>query len=199
MTKKAKYSTLLLSFFLIIAFIVYTAYSIWSFSKVNELKKSDAAIVLGAAVWNDEPSPVFQERINHGIWLYKNGYVTKLIFTGGKSGEDSYAESEVARVYAIAMNVPDEDILIETESNITEENLYYANMIASKNSLKTFIIVSDPLHMKRAMLMAETIGLEAHSSPTPTTLYQSMESKVPFFFRELFFYIGYLISLPFRM
>ncbi len=154
---------------------------------------------MGAAVWNGEPSPVFQERINHGIWLYKNGYVTKLIFTGGKSGEDSYAESEVARDYAISMKVPVEDILIETESNITEENLYYAKVIASKNSIETFIIVSDPLHMKRAMLIADTIGLESYASPTPTTLYRSLESKVPFFFRELFFYIGYLFTLPFRM
>ncbi|QOR68936.1 YdcF family protein [Cytobacillus suaedae] len=193
------HSTLLLILFLIIAFVVHSAYSIWSFSKVNELKKSDAAIILGAAVWNDETSPVFQERINHGIWLYKNGYVTKLIFTGGKSGEDSYAESEVARDYAIAKNVSEEDILIETKSNITEENLYHANVVASKNSLKTFIIVSDPLHMKRAMLIADTIGLQSYASPTPTTLYRSLESKVPFFFRELFFYIGYLFTLPIRM
>lgn len=105
----------------------------------------------------------------------------------------------MARDYAIRQKVPEEDILIETESNITEENLYYTKVISSKNSIETFIIVSDPLHMKRAMLIADNIGLEAYASPTPTTLYRSLESKVPFFFRELFFYIGYLFTLPFRM
>lgn len=41
------------------------------FSSKNQLIKTDAAIVLGAAAWGDEPSPVFRERINHAIWLYE--------------------------------------------------------------------------------------------------------------------------------
>lgn len=32
---------------------------------------SDVAIVLGAVVYGDKPSPVFKERIKHGIALYK--------------------------------------------------------------------------------------------------------------------------------
>lgn len=62
-----------------------------------------------------------------------------------------------------------------------------------KNGLNTCIIVSDPLHMKRAMLMAKEYGLKAFSSPTPTTKYQSWKTKLPFLFREEFFYIGYKI------
>lgn len=42
-------------------------------SSTNNIK-ADAAIVLGAAVWGEEPSPVFRERINHAINLYKNDY-----------------------------------------------------------------------------------------------------------------------------
>ncbi|WP_110065505.1 YdcF family protein [Cytobacillus oceanisediminis] len=179
-------------------FIGYSAYSIWSFSSQNELVKADAAIVLGAAAWDDEPSPVLRERINHAIWLYENGYAEKLIFTGGKSGKDRFAESEVSREYAIKNNVKTEDILIETKSAITEENLQYALKVASNNHLETFLIVSDPLHMKRAMLMTENVGMKAYSSPTQSSVYTSLETKIPFFFRELFFYIGYIISLPFR-
>ena len=33
----------------------------------------DAVIVLGAAAWGNNPSPVFRERINHGIALSKKG------------------------------------------------------------------------------------------------------------------------------
>ncbi|NOU98082.1 YdcF family protein [Paenibacillus sp. LMG 31456] len=179
-------------------FICFSAYSIWSYSKINQLVKSDAAIVLGAAAWGDEPSPVLRERINHSIWLYENGYVDKIIFTGGKGVGDKYAESEVARDYAIKNKVVAEDIYIETESKITEENLQYANIIATKNNFKTFIIVSDPMHMKRAVLMAENRGMEVYSSPTPSSAYRSLNSKLPFFLRELFFYIGYIFSLPFR-
>ncbi|MBR0597626.1 YdcF family protein [Sinanaerobacter chloroacetimidivorans] len=179
-------------------FIGHSAISIWSFSNQVQYVKTDAAVVLGAAVWGNEPSPVFRERINHAIWLYKNDYVDKIIFTGGKSKGDEFAESEAAREYAIQNDVNEEDIFIETKSKITEENLKYAYEIANENHLKSFTIVSDPLHMKRALFIAETIGMEAYSSPTPSSVYKTFGSKLPFFLRELFYYVGYIVTLPFR-
>lgn len=183
---------------LFLLFVCYAAISIWSFSSNNELVKTDAAVVLGAAVWNDEPSPVFRERINHAIWLYENDYVDKIIFTGGKSEGNELAESEIARAYAIQNGVNATDILIETKSTITEENLKFAFEVGSAHNLSTYTIVSDPLHMKRAMLMAEDVGMDAYSSPTQSSAYETLKSKVPFFIRELVFYVGYILSLPFR-
>jgi uncharacterized SAM-binding protein YcdF (DUF218 family) len=182
----------------ILLFIAYSAYNIWSFSYKNELVKSDAAIVLGAAVWGDKPSPVLRERINHSIWLYNNGFVDKIIFTGGVGDNGTLSESEVAKAYAIKKNVKPEDILIETKSKITEENLKYAKELAIKNNLKTFTIVSDPLHMKRAILIAKDINMEVYSSPTPSSVYRTLDTKLPFYLRELFYYIGFLISIPFK-
>lgn len=63
----------------LIGFMTFNAVSITLYSKKSELIHADAAIVLGAAVWGKEPSPVFRERILHGIWLYDNGYVDFLI------------------------------------------------------------------------------------------------------------------------
>lgn len=66
--------------------------------------------------------------------------------------------------------------------------------------MSTVIIVSDPLHMKRAMLMAKNYGLNAYSSPTPSTKYTTMKSKTLFLAREVFFYIAYKIYwLIFRL
>ncbi|WP_048827750.1 YdcF family protein [Bacillus sp. B-jedd] len=183
---------------LFLTFVFYSAYSILSFSGKNQLVKTDAAVVLGAAAWKGGPSPVLRERINHAIWLYENGYVEKIIFTGGKGEGGKAAESEIAREYAIKLHVNPEDILIEIKSKITEENLKYAFEIASEQNIKTFTIVSDPLHMKRAMVMAKNNRMEAYSSPTQTSVYKTWKSKAPFFLRELFYYIGYIFSLPFR-
>ncbi|QJX80423.1 YdcF family protein (plasmid) [Priestia megaterium] len=176
----------------------YLGYSILAFTHKNELVKADAAIVLGAAAWGDKPSPVLRERINHSIWLYKHGYVKKIIFTGGKGEGSPYAESEVAKKYAIGKGIPKSAILIEIKSKITEENLEYAFNISKKHNLKTMILVSDPLHMKRSIVMAHTLGMTVYSSPTQTSVYKSFKSKTTFFFRELFFYEGYLITYPFR-
>jgi len=199
LTKKFVVRFMLAIILALFIFISYSAFSIWSFSNKVQHVKTDAAVVLGAAAWGDEPSPVLRERVNHSIWLYENGYVDKIIFTGGKGEGALYAESEVAREYAVKNNVNPEDILIETKSRITEENLTYAYEIAVQQNFRTFTIVSDPLHMKRAMLMAKNTGMEeAYSSPTQTSVYKSLDSKIPFFLRELFFYIGYIFSLPFR-
>lgn len=179
-------------------FIIYSAYSIWSYGNRNHLVHSDAAIVLGAAVWDDEPSPVLKERINHAIWLYDNGYVEKIIFTGGKGELTERSEADVSKRYAIRQHVSVKDILTEEQSEITEENLANAHVIAKQNDLKTFTIVSDPLHMKRSLVMAHDLGMDAYSSPTPSTVYQSLNTKLPFLCRELFFYLGYVGSHPFR-
>jgi uncharacterized SAM-binding protein YcdF (DUF218 family) len=179
-------------------FTFFSAYSIWVFGEENELVISDAAIVLGNAVWEGEPSPVLRERINHAIWLYENDYVEKIIFTGGKTNGELIAESEVSRDYAIRHNVPPEDILIETESLITETNFIYANEIAMEHNLNTFLVVSDPLHMKRALLMARIAGVEANSSPTTSSEYSTLATKLPFFMREVACYVGYVLTLPFR-
>lgn len=176
---------------LIIGCLIYFSIDIYSYGNVNELVEADAAVVLGAAVWGDKPSPVFEERINHGIWLYKNGYVDKIIFTGGKGESNEFSESSIAKNYAIENSIPAKDILIEEKSTITQDNILYATQIVNENNYSKVIIVSDPLHMKRAMLMAKDYGLEAYSSPTQTTKYTTAKSKTLFLAREVFYYIGY--------
>jgi uncharacterized SAM-binding protein YcdF (DUF218 family) len=176
-----------------VIYILYVSVSIYSYSNINDLRKADAAIVLGAAVWGEEPSPVFEERINHGIWLYMNGYVDKLIFTGGKGENTSISESAAAKYYAIEHSVPENDIFIEEESTITQENILYASKIVKENNISSVLLVSDPLHMKRAMLMCKDYDLTAYTSPTPTTMYKTIKNKIIFLSREVFFYIGYQI------
>jgi uncharacterized SAM-binding protein YcdF (DUF218 family) len=167
-------------------------WQIFSYSSVSSPVSADAAIILGAAVWNGKPSPVFQERINHGIALYKSGRVKYLIFTGGIGNRDSKAESEVARSHASKQGIPLSKILTEHVSRITYENLYEANRIMKATNLQNALIISDPLHMKRAIKIAEDIGIVAYPSPTPTTRYQSWNVKVRALLYEVFFYMVHI-------
>ena len=80
---------------------------------------------------------------------------------------------------------------MEEASVITRENLENSKALMEKNGYQTAIVVSDPLHMKRAMLLAEDAGMKAYSSPTPTTMYRSLKTKLPFLTRELFYCVGY--------
>ena len=91
-----------------------------------------------------------------------------------------------------------QSIFIEETSEITEENLENAKTIMDTQNWETAIIVSDPLHMKRAMLMAKDYGITAGSSPTPTSMYRSVKTKSHFLLREVVYYIGYRVHRLFR-
>ena len=174
------------------------AVGIVNYGKTDEKCSCEVAIVLGAATENGEVSPVYRERLNHGIWLYRNQYVDYLIFTGGVGEGNTQSDAFAAKEYAVEKGIPADAIFLEERSAITEENLKYAKEIMEENSWNTALIVSDPLHMKRAMLMAKDFGIESYSSPTPTSMYRSLKTKLPFLAREEFFYIGYWLLRPFR-
>ena len=195
MRKIAK-AVLLISSALLLATLLVAA-SIYSYRDARSDAKADAAVVLGAAVWGAEVSPVFRERINHGIDLHRGGRVRKLIFTGGRGNSGEPTESSAARRYALERGVPAGDILIEEKSRITYENILYAKEVADAHGLRKVLIVSDPLHMKRAVSMARDVGLAAEPSPTPTTRYRGLGSQAGMLARETYYYIGYLLSRPF--
>jgi len=176
----------------VILWVTYTGLSIWSFGGQDYAQSSDSIIVLGAAISGDKPSPVFRERINHAITLFNQGKAARIIFSGGKGNGESHAESKVGEAYVIRNGVPKSVILTETRSRTTRQNLLEAKQIMDTNALKTAIIVSDPLHLKRAAMMAKDLGISAVTSPTPTTRYRSLKPKLDFLFREIYFYNHYL-------
>jgi len=169
------------------------AVAVWIsvFGGQDRAKASDCAIVLGAAAYGNKPSPVFAERINHAIGLHRSGTVEYLLFTGGRVTAADKSESAVARTYALAAGVPAAAILTEDVSRTTGQNLQEAKRVMGAKGLRTAVIVSDPLHLKRAASMAADIGIEAVTSPTPTSRYRSFGAKVSFLAREVFYLHGY--------
>lgn len=171
-------------------YVNWTSYRIKHFDWKTE-RSADVAIVLGASNFGSKPSPVAQERINHGINLLKEGRVKKLIFAGGKVLNEKRTLAEVARNYAIEKGAAPEDILEQGWSRTTMEDLKYSLVVGKENGFETYLIVSDPLHLKRAMLMAKHLKMEAWPSGTPTTRYRSKEKINKFLRRETCFYIQY--------
>ena len=179
-------------------YLLLTAVSIVSFSGVDETRPADTAIVLGASVYDNSPSPVFCERINHAVELYEDGTVRTIIMTGGVGEGNIRSEADIAREYAEQQGIPADAIFMEETSRITDENVGNAKQVMAEHDMDTALIVSDPLHMKRAMLYAHDHEMEAYSSPTPTSLYRSWKTKAPFLARETLYYSGYRVVRLFR-
>ena len=168
--------------------------AIWRFGSVEQARQSNCIIVLGAAARNGIPSPIFEERIRHGVEVYNRGLAGTLIFTGGFGEGSKSSESVVGRDWALAEGVPASAILIEERSHTTHQNLSEATRLMKARGLQSAIIVSDPLHMKRSIRMARDLGIDAVSSPTPSSAYHSLGPKLGFLFRELYFYHHYLVT-----
>ncbi|HAV72338.1 MAG TPA: protein sanA-like protein [Stenotrophomonas sp.] len=165
-----------------------TAWIVW-IGERDQAQKADAIIVLGAAAYDAKPSPVFEERIRHGLDLYQQGYAPLLIFTGGYGGTGArFSESQVARRYALKQGVPDDAILIETASRTTRQNLIEARRLMDQRKLHRVIIVSDPLHMARALRLCRELGIDALASSTPSTRFRSFHTSWRFLAQEIYFF-----------
>ncbi len=190
-TKKHMIYTFLSVVLLLLLYVASVFNQIYAYSQKTTETQGDCAIILGAGMGLHGPSPVFRERINHGISLYRTGKVKYLIFTGGFGEGSNISDAEVAKQYARELGVPEGAILLEQQSKYTHENMQYAKMIMEENGLFDALIVSDPLHMKRAMLTAKDAGITAYPSPTQTTKYRSYHTKTEFIIREVACLIGY--------
>lgn len=112
----------------------------------------------------------------------------KLIFTGGVGKDQRTSDSKVAKIYAINKGVPASDILIEEVSEYTYQNLRESKKIMDSLELKSALLVSDPIHMKRSMTLAHIHNIPCASSPTRTSMYRNTSTKMKFLLYETFYF-----------
>lgn len=142
--RKSIHKILIVFAALIVIYIGKNIYDIWSFSTVDQKCRADVAVILGAAVYDDEPSPVYRERINHGITLYNEGYVDRIIVTGGAPEGSEVSEAEVAKLYLLEQGIPEAAVLTENTSTITQENLENSRVIMDENNYETAYEIRQP-------------------------------------------------------
>lgn len=151
---------------------------------------AEIAIVLGARSDGSEPTPVFRERIEMALRLYQQGKVERILFTGAPGDPP---QAIVARDYATSRGVPESALILETRSLTTIQNLRFAKELLPNPKGKV-LIVSDPLHLRRAMRMAEDLGLDAAPAAVSETRVRSLWSRSKMALRESAAYLKYLIT-----
>jgi uncharacterized SAM-binding protein YcdF (DUF218 family) len=155
--------------------------------------KLDVAVVLGAATRGKRPSLVFAARLDFARDLLQQERARFVLVTGGTRDEAELSEGEVGRQYLIARGVDPRQVLAETRSTTTHENLCNALEIGGVQRLHAYAIVSDPLHLPRALRFASDIGMTAVPAATPYTRYQGLGSRLGFLARESYFYVQRLL------
>ena len=69
---------------------------------------------------------------------------------------------------ALALGVPPEAIIVENQSTSTAENAREVARLLRREAIPSILLVTSPLHMRRAKLCFERMGLEVSCAPTPS-------------------------------
>ncbi len=151
-----------------LAWCAYVYRQIDEVASRDEAIPSDAIAVFGAAEYRGRPSPVFHARLDHAVDLYRKGIAPVVITLGGGADADSgLTEGGVGRDYLLANGIPLTDIIAETRSVDTEEQVHRLAAIAREHNLQTVVVVSDPTHLFRIRELCAESGLDVYTSPRP--------------------------------
>jgi vancomycin permeability regulator SanA len=143
-----------------------TAFSVYTLSHRDEMHAADAIVVLGAAEYDGQPSPVLQARLDHALYLYRQGMAPFIITTGGNRPGDVYTEAAVGSEYLAQHGVPRGRLFQEDQGQSTYESISRVAKIGGAHHLHSVLLVSDPLHSARVQRMALDLGFRAaYTSP----------------------------------
>ena len=135
---------------------------------VDEAQPADAIAVFGAAEYSGHPSPVLHARLDHAVELYRKQIAPLVITLGGGSDRDSgNTEGGVGRDYLLAKGIPFGNIIAETHSIDTEQQVHRLAAIARENNLRHIVVVSDATHLFRIRELCRDAGLDVYTSPRP--------------------------------
>ncbi|WP_239028988.1 YdcF family protein [Pseudonocardia acidicola] len=177
---------LLVGAVLIVALLVGgTAFRVWQIARVDGDRHVDAVVVLGAAQYDGNPSPVFAARLRHALTLYQQGLAPRIITVGGRRTGDVYTEAQAGERYLVDRGVPPSAVVPVSEGSDTLASMQAVAAVAARDRWSTTLIVSDPWHSLRARTMAQDSGLEAWTSPTRSgPVVQTRETQARYIVRE---------------
>lgn len=121
------------------------------------------AIVFGASVFsNGDLSPTLEERVETAISLYKSGKIDRVLVSGDNR-HPSYNEPKAMQDYLVTHAVAPQDVIVDYAGRSTFETCLRAREIFG---LQRAVLVTQQVHLSRALYLANELGLDAHGVPT---------------------------------
>ncbi|WP_165003466.1 MULTISPECIES: YdcF family protein [unclassified Enterococcus] len=139
----------------------------------------DYIVVLGAGLIDGEKvSPLLAKRINKAIAFYRAQSRATLnppilLMSGGQGPDEKIPEAIAMKQYALEQGIPERDILVETNSTTTLENMRFSKEIMDQRQKGPYraIFSSNNYHIFRAGLYARQAKLKANGIGAKTAFY----------------------------
>jgi vancomycin permeability regulator SanA len=174
-----------------------TGVAVWRAAHTDDaslVDRVDVILVLGAAQYNGDPSPVFEGRLRHAKLLYDEGRADTILVLGGGAPGDSSTEAEAGRDWLVSDGVPSESVVASPVGTTTLESLRAAATWMGDRELDSAFLVSDPWHNLRMKRMASDLGIEAYASATWQSAARTEGTRFGGYVRETLAYLYYRFS-----
>jgi len=187
-----------LGLFLLVTLCWFTVlyFRINAVANQDQAQAADAIAVFGAAEYSGRPSPVLHARLDHAVTIYHEQIAPLIVTLGGGGDKDSgNTEGGVGRDYLLANGVPYSDIIAETHSFDTEEQVQRLAVIAQAHHLHRIVVVSDGTHLFRIRELCWAAGLDVLTSPRPPLGHISDYDKTTRMMHEMLSYTSLRLHL----
>ena len=138
----------------------------------------DYILILGCAIKKDGTLyPLIKGRADKAIAFYRDqkeaaGTAPVLVPSGGQGGDEVIAEGEAVRRYLLSEGIPETDILAETASKNTLENMRCSKaLIEAQKQDPSVIFSTTNYHVFRSGILAHDAGLKADGIASKTKWY----------------------------
>lgn len=160
-------------------------------SKYSKKKDSyDYIIVLGAKLGEDgRVLEVLRRRLDLAVTYYKKQVLKpKIIVTGGISDGDVVSEASMMKKYLIEEGVNSSDIIEESASRSTRENLINSKELVGVSSINSSLLITSSTHLPRSCNYAARVNLPVDLAGSSEPFYLLPYS----FVRE---YVAFMLSI----
>ncbi|GAA4572950.1 SanA/YdcF family protein [Planotetraspora kaengkrachanensis] len=123
---------------------------------IDSVPVMPAALVLGAGIGGDRPTPMLRSRLDLAARLYQTGKIRAILVSGDNS-RAGYDEPTVMRDYLVTRGIPVTKIALDYAGFDTWDSCVRANKIFGATRL---IVVTQEFHLPRAVALCRTAGME---------------------------------------
>jgi uncharacterized SAM-binding protein YcdF (DUF218 family) len=152
------------------AFLVYS----FVYAMLPKPKNCDFLLVLGCGLKKDGTvTTLLAGRLDRAIKQYAlDGGKAVFVVSGGKGSDETVSEAFAMKQYLLSKGIPEGQIIIEDQSVNTFENMKFSKKIMEEvNPNYTCTVVTSNYHVLRAVILAKSVGLQAHGLGGRTAFY----------------------------
>ena len=176
----------------IIAVPLYAVALTWHAANNPLTRNADVIVVLGAAQLDGRPGEVLQARLDEAKRIFDLGLAPRIITVGAGAPGDRTTEAASGKYWLSTHGIKSRNITaleVGRDTWVSTEN--YVKFMKLKK-MKDVIIVTDPFHCRRAMTMANDLGVVATCSPVQTGPNSLDNSGKRYLIRETGAYLSYV-------